>query len=644
MNQIKLSLTLISLFFISACAVAQKEKKESPAAKISEEAYRLYKEEDYIKAVEVINKALKKDSTYIIAWEYKAEFEMKKGDQLQSIYACKKLIDIEPENYYHYFRLGHAYKNNMNYAESKEMFEKYLKSPKKLDPRRIAVVNKEIANLKKCELLVQNKVPFNPINMGPSVNSYENEYFPGSTIDGFNFYYTRLVTSGKFPHEDFYLSKAINDSTYQPSIPLPPPVNTYNNEGTISVTADGKFIFFTACDRKDPMGMAMGKGSCDLYYAKYNDGKWGTPTNLDAPINTPEWESQPSISPDGMTIYFASNRAGGYGGSDIYASTFKDGRFQPPINLGSSINTSGEEQSPYIAFDNQTLYFSSDGHPGMGNKDIFMSKKDENGRFSEAQNIGYPINSGGEEIGLIVDRLGRYGYMSSNRPGGLGGLDIYKFEIHEGMKPEPVNFVKGIVYDAITKEKIGAKVELFDLETGLLVNSIISNKNTGEFLVILKNKKNYMLNVDQTNYLFYTDNFSLKETKNLEPYNIEVALKKPAKDIEVKLANVFFDTDKFDIKDESKLELDKLVLLLKKFPFMKIEIGGHTDNTGDKLKNKSLSQNRAKSVKDYLIAKGIEPTRLSAIGYGDSKPISDNNTVEGRSENRRTVFKITSFE
>jgi outer membrane protein OmpA-like peptidoglycan-associated protein len=212
------------------------------------------------------------------------------------------------------------------------------------------------------------------------------------------------------------------------------------------------------------------------------------------------------------------------------------------------------------------------------------------------------------------------------------------------MKPEPVNFVQGIVYDAITKEKIGAKVELFDLETGLLVNSIISNKNTGEFLVILKNKKNYMLNVDQTNYLFYTDNFSLKETKNLEPYNIEVALKKPAKDIEVKLANVFFDTDKFDIKDESKLELDKLVLLLKKFPFMKIEIGGHTDNTGDKLKNKTLSQNRAKSVKDYLIAKGIEPTRLSAIGYGDSKPISDNNTIEGRSENRRTVFKITSFE
>jgi outer membrane protein OmpA-like peptidoglycan-associated protein len=150
--------------------------------------------------------------------------------------------------------------------------------------------------------------------------------------------------------------------------------------------------------------------------------------------------------------------------------------------------------------------------------------------------------------------------------------------------------------------------------------------------------------VDQTNYLFYTDNFSLKETKNLEPYNIEVALKKPAKDIEVKLANVFFDTDKFEIKDESKLELDKLVLLLKKFPFMKIEIGGHTDNTGDKLKNKTLSQNRAKSVKDYLIAKGIEQTRLSAIGYGDSKPISDNNTVAGRSENRRTVFKITSFE
>lgn len=635
--------TFSLLFLISACAVAQKDKpKESPAFKLSEEAYQQFRDENYDKAAELIDKAIKKDSNYINAWEYKAEIEANRGNTKEALRACYKLIDLEPENYFQYYRLGNAYKNDMQYGEAKKMFEKYLKSPKKLDPRRIAAVEKEIKNMDACNKLVENPVPFKPINMGSSINSKDNEYFPGLTIDGQNFYYTRLVMSGKRPQEDFFWSKAINDSTFQPSIAMPYPVNTFDNEGTISVTADGKFIFFTACNRVDNNGIPIGLGSCDIYFSQYNNGKWSNPVNLDAPINSASWESQPSISSDGLTIYFASNRPGGFGGSDIYKSEFKNGRFQSPVNLGPEINTSGEEQSPFLHFDNQTLYFSSDGIPGMGNKDIFMSKLGDNGKFGKAENIGYPINTGGEEIGLIVDRLGQYGFMSSNREGGLGGLDIYKFAIHEKMKPEPINYVKGFVYDAKSKEKIGAKVELYDLETGQLVTSITSNKTTGEFLVTLKANKNYMLNVDQVDYLFYADNFSLKESKNMEPFIIEVPLKKPDKDIEIKLSNVFFDTDKFDIKDESKLELDKLVTLLKKFPFMKIEIGGHTDNSGDKTKNKTLSQNRAKSVKDYLISKGIESTRLSAIGYGDSKPIVSNDTPEGRAENRRTVFKVIS--
>ncbi|MEX0596040.1 MAG: hypothetical protein WD512_06020, partial [Candidatus Paceibacterota bacterium] len=405
------------------------------------------------------------------------------------------------------FRLAVAYKNDMQYSEAKLMFEKYLKSPKKLDPRRKTLVELEITNMDVCDLLVKNPVPFKPINMGNSINSKDNEYFPGLTIDGQNFYYTRLVMSGKRPQEDFFWSKAINDSTFQPSIAMPYPVNTFENEGTISVTADGKFIFFTACNRVDNNGIPMGKGSCDIYFSQYNNGKWSNPVNMDSPINSGSWESQPSISSDGLTLYFGSNMPGGFGGIDIYKSEFKNGRFQKPINLGPEINTQGDEQSPYIHFDNRTLYFSSDGLPGMGNKDIFMSKMGEDGKFGKAQNIGFPINTGGEEIGLIVDRLGQYGFMSSNRPGGIGGLDIYRFAIHEKMKPEPINYVKGIVFDAKTKEKIGAKVELYDLETGQLITTVTSNKTTGEFLVTLRANKNYMLNVDQVDYLFYADNF-----------------------------------------------------------------------------------------------------------------------------------------
>lgn len=639
------ALIVFSLFFgISSCAVAQKDKKkDSPAAKLAEEAFIQYKEQNIDKAIDLINKAIKKDTTYIEAWEYKAEFLVKKGNYKEAIKTINKLINLEPDNYYNYYRLGYTYKSNMQYDEAKTALEKYLTSPKKLDPRRIKDVEKEIQNLAVCKKLMSEPVEFKPENMGPSINTSAGEYFPGITIDGMNFYFTRLIKQGEGMQEDFYLAQTKDNKTFSTAVPMPYPVNTYNNEGTISVTADGKFIFFTACDRVDEQGIPLGKGSCDIYFSQYNNGVWSKPSNLGDAINTMYWESQPSISPDGLTLYFASGRPGGLGGSDLYKSEFKNGAFQKAINLGPNINTSGSESSPFIHYDNNTLYFVSDGLPGMGGTDIFIAKKSSTGVFENATNIGYPINTGGEEMGLIVDRMGNYGYLSSDRDGGFGELDIYKFELHKAIKPEPASYVKGIVFDFISKDKIAAKVELYDLETGKLIQTINSNKITGEFLVVLKANSNYMLNVDQTNYLFYTDNFSLKETKSInEPFVIEIPLKKPEKDVEIRLANIFFDTDKFEIKKESELELDKLVLLLKKFPFMKIEIGGHTDNTGDKTKNKTLSQNRAKSVKDYLVSKGVEVTRLSSVGYGDSKPIATNDTPEGRSINRRTVFKVIS--
>jgi len=640
----KYLITTILLVLTNACAVAQKDKKESPAFKISEEAYKEYVEQNFEKASDLINKAVKKDSTYINAWEYKAEIDAKRGNFKEVIRVCNKLISMEPDNFYNYYRLGFALKSDMKYQEAKEAFEKYLRNPKKIDPRKKEYIENEIKNMDACDNLVKNPVPFKPENMGLSINTSTNEYFPGITIDGKNFYFTRLVNDGRMVQEDFYVSRKTDKNEYLPAIAMPFPINTKFNEGTISVTADGNFVFFTACDRLDNYNMPLGKGSCDIYVSAYFNGKWSEPSNMSDAINSPSWESQPSISPDGLTIYFTSGKPGGFGGTDIYKSEFdtKNKVFKRGENLGPDINTAGNESSPFIHFDNQTLYFVSNGHLGMGNNDIFVAKKNEAGKFSGVKNIGYPINTGGDEIGLIVDRMGNYGYLSSDRPGGMGGLDIYKFELPEAIKPEAVNYVKGIVFDALTREKIGAKIELFDLSTGLLINTLTSNSVTGEFLVVLRSNNNYMLSVDQTNYLFYTDNFSLKDLKNLEPYEIEVPLKKPDKDIEIKLANVFFDVDKFEIKKESELELEKLVLLLRKFPFMKIEIGGHTDNTGDKAKNKALSFNRAKSVKEYLIAKGVEGTRLSAMGYGDTKPLETNDTDAGKSANRRTVFKVIS--
>lgn len=642
----KIALLLIS-FSVYACASAQPKKsgKDNPVDKYAEEAYLEIMKPggDLQKALDICKKGLKKDSTYAKLWEYRGQIEFEMKDFKSALYSFNKVAAMEPDNKSIYFSIGRCQKHLMMFDETRISLNTYLNAPIRRSAAYEAEAKSVLKNLDALKALYNNPVEFKPQNMGPNINTENGEYWPGMTLDGKYFYFTRMMEKNKNYFEDFYRSE-IHDTVYGYAMRLPEPVNTPGNEGTISVTADGKYIFFSSNMRTDPRGNPVGEGSFDIYASSYNNGQWSFPVNMGPPINAASWESQPSISPDGLTLYFASNRPGGYGKSDIWMSTFKEGRFQTPVNLGPEINTPGEEQSPFIHYDNQTLYFSSDGLPGVGGGDIFVCRKDAEGKFRAPVNIGYPINSEKDELGLIVDRLGKFGYLSSERPGGFGGLDIYKFELPESLKPIPVSYVTGTVYDAVTDEKIEAEIELTDLSTGELIIKTKSAKGSGAFFMVLKSNRNYMLSIDKTNYLFYSDNFSLKEHSSLEPYVLDVPLKKPATDIEVVLNNVFFDVDRYELKPESKLELDKLVHLLKKFPFMKIEIGGHTDNTGDKARNKTLSQNRARSVKEYLVSKGIEATRLSAIGYGDSKPVADNGTEAGRAKNRRTVFKVLSVQ
>ncbi len=641
---------LTFLFFIltiSACAVAQPKTKpeKSPADKYAEEAYlELMKpDKDIEKALEICNKGVKKDSTSAKIWEYKGgvEYEMKQFNA--AIKSYKKVISLEPENYTAYYSLGLAQRMILDFDGCKASLTKYVNAPIKRSKVYEADAKKTLANLDTYKKLLGNKIDFKPINLGPSVNTVDGEYWPGLTLDGKYFYFTRMniAKSGR-PSEDLYRSN-VEDTVLSFATRLPEPINTPDEEGTFSLSADGKSIFFSANNRLDNRGIPIGQGRFDLYFSAYRDGQWSPGINLGSVINSPAWESQPSISPDGLTLYFSSTRPGGFGGADIWYSTFKDGRFQPPKNLGPEINTAGEEQSPFIHYDNQTLYFSSTGLPGMGGIDLFVAKKGINDSFSAVQNIGYPLNTEKDELCLVVDRMGKFGYLSSERTGGYGGLDIWKFELPKNLKPDPVSYVQGTVYDAKSLEKMVANIELTDLSTGKIISTIQSQKN-GEFFIVLKSNRNYMFTIDQTNYLFYSDNFALKEHPALEPYKLEIALKKPEANIDITLKNVFFDVDKFELKSESKYELDKLVLLLNKFPFMKIEIGGHTDNTGDAKKNTTLSLNRAKAVRDYLVKGGIDFTRLTFVGYGDSKPIADNNTAEGKAKNRRTVFKVMSVK
>lgn len=471
---------------------------------------------------------------------------------------------------------------------------------------------------------------FEPHNLGDSINSEVSEYFPAITIDGNQLFYTRRVNN---MNEDFYESSR-KDTVWQRSRSLPGDINTSSNEGAQNISQDGQWLIFTGCNFPD------GFGSCDLYISYLTPDGWSTPENLGETINTEAWESAPSLSPDKRDLYFASNRAGGFGKSDIYVShRMPDGSWSEPKNAGPEINTAGTESCPFIHADNQTLYFTSDGHPGYGGDDLFMIKKTANGVWSKAENLGYPINTIENEGSLVISSDGKTAFYASDRSDSKGGLDLYSFELREDVRPSRTLWVKGKVYDAKTNKGLPSAVELTDLETKQVLSKVQTDE-TGNYLITLPVGKDYAFNVSRKGYLFFSDNFPLKNNAPDSTYNIDIPLQPLEKNATVILRNIFFDVNKYDLQPESFVELDNLVSLLKENPALKISINGHTDNTGTPADNMKLSNNRANEVVRYLVSKGIMASRLSAKGWGETQPIATNNTEEGRAKNRRTEMKV----
>lgn len=503
--------------------------------------------------------------------------------------------------------------------------------------------------INRCEFavkLMDNPVKFNPQNLGQAINSSWDEYLPTITADEETFIFTvrrpkdqYTICAGCTHEEDFYISQKGENGEWLARKALGRPVNTPYNEGAQTISPDGKYLVFTGCNRPD------GEGSCDLYWSKRIGKIWTTPRNIGRPVNTSAWESQPSFAADGKTIYFTSNRPGGLGGTDIWKTTMiEEGMFTEPENISTPINTQYNEVSPFIHSDGKTIYFSSDGHKGMGGKDLFLSRMDAQNNWTEPVNLGYPINTVDDEVNLIVNTKGNIAFYSSDKPGGFGGLDIYWFELDESIRPIFVTYFKGKVFDELTSKPLEANIELINVNTGDTISIIKSDAQTGEFLVCIPTDNEYAVNVNNEKFLFYSDNFNLTGIHSeTEPFFKDIPLKSMRIGEVVVLKNVFFDTDKFDLKPASIIELNKLADLLLKNRNIKIEIGGHTDNQGSREHNRVLSNNRAKSVYEYLISKGIDKSRLSFKGYGMDVPMASNDTPEGRAINRRTEFKITAF-
>lgn len=603
------------------------------AQNLFEKANLLIQKEDYVGASAALAEATSVDPNFQDAFILLGD-----ANRLQKKYslarqAYKKATDINSNvkplvKYY----LAETEFASGEYLLAKQHFQDFLTADRSSD--RANRAKKYLLDCDFASEAIKKTVKYTPQNLGSGVNTTDAEYFPALTADGETLIFTRQINE----NEDFWMSH-FKDNTWTTAVPLSTKINTIRyNEGAQTISPDGKYLFFTGCNRPD------GMGRCDIYVSHREGNDWGEPYNVGAPVNSEFWESQPTISPDGRTLYFISNRPGGSGGYDIWKSTItEDAKWGPAINLGPEINTAYDENTPFLHADGKTLYFASNGWPGFGNKDIYYSRMDESGKWQKPVNIGYPINSFEDESGLIVSADGNLGFFSSNLNGGLGKQDIYSFGIPADVKPLKVTYVKGTVRDRETKKTIESNVQVVDLKTNKTVFDDYTDAETGEFLAVMPVGGNYLFNVNAEGYLFYSENFEPKTGDINRPYQIEVAMDKIKSGANVTLKNIFFDTNKYNLLPASIRELELLISFLNENEKVAIEIQGHTDNVGDNKLNEKLSFNRANAVYEYLIRHEIPANRLTFKGFGASKPMADNKTELGRKNNRRTSFVITKI-
>jgi outer membrane protein OmpA-like peptidoglycan-associated protein len=634
---------LLSIIIINTNLFAQNSlsTENKKARKNYSEAIKYYNSYDVENALKYINNAIKADENFIEAYWFRAELYYRKKDTIATINDYKKVISID-SNYSSkiYYELAGIYLKKGDYANALKNY-KEANNFEDLHPRISASIEAKIKQAEFCLNSIQHPVPFIPKNLGKNVNTEYDDYWPMVTADDQILYTTKLIpVDNRFPinqknaHEDFFYNIKEGED-WGKLRHMSKAINTKMNEGAPSISADGQWFYFTACQRPD------GQGRCDIYKTQKIGQRWLKPINLGPPVNTSAWESQPAVSADGRTLYFTADRKGGKGGMDIWVSHLQnDATWTVPKNLGDTINTEGKEMSPFIHPDGRTLYFTSDTHIGFGDQDIFLSRMDDNGHWSNPKNLGYPINTKENERGIALNNRGNLAYISAVREG-KKDLDIYSFELYNEIRPIPSTYVSGVVYDSETKQKLYAEFQLINLNTSKKQLENFSDKETGKYLITLPANTSYAFNVSKKGYLFFSENFTLNQGYNIDkPYKMDIPLQPIKEGANVILKNVFFELDSYTLKPESKIELDKLVNFINQNQNIKIEIGGHTDNQGSIQHNQILSENRAKAVYNYLINNGIEKSFLSYKGYGQDKPIAENNTEKGRALNRRTEAKI----
>ncbi|WP_299254691.1 OmpA family protein [uncultured Cytophaga sp.] len=603
------------------------------------EAELLQQQRKWNEAISLLDAVIQKDTAFVEAYLKVGTLYMTMGNKTAARRYFSKASDLYPSVKSFagaYYTAGELNYNEGAYEKAKRYFQLAI-NVQSTDKKIVEFAPRFIERCDFAINLINHPVDFKPVLLGPPINTLFSQSHPVLTADRKTMYFTTLTGMARQDNEDIVMTTNVNGVWSEPKS-ISSNINTTANEGTCSISMDGNSLVFVGCGKPD------GLGSCDIYISNKLNGVWSTPVNLGPAINSSTWDSHPSLSADGRTLYFVSARKGGFGKEDIYISHLNDkDEWMPAFNAGPSINTPGTEFSPFIHADGTTLYFSSNGWMGLGGLDIFYTSGADTS-WAIPKNLGYPLNTNLNDETLFITVDGKKGYYSRFKGESINynsGILMYEFDVPDSFKPEKTStFAQGHIYDKVTKKALGARVELIDISSGVVSQSILSDSITGEYTIVITEGKEYALYVNRKQYLFESLNFDYKKEKSFNPLTLDVYLTPIKAGSRVTLNNIFFATNSYELEEKSLVELNKLINFININPKQPIELSGYTDNIGSTESNMKLSMMRAKAVYDYLISKGVKSTFISYKGYGATNPVADNTSEEGRQKNRRLEIKV----
>ena len=626
-------------FFLSTFSSFGQDKK---AQELYVQSIKLFGERKAGEAIPFMEQAIKQDPNFMDAYLKLGqlyEFTKRYDPALAAYRNAIRLQPNSPVSGAAYQSLSTTLLRLGRYSEALPYLEKYQTffAPQSAQGKRIA---RQLETAHFGQEAIQHPQAVDPKPLSSVLQTTLSQYFPVLTADEQTLVFTALKPEG----DEDLMTATFNGETWSPPVSLANNINTPENEGTASLSADGRTIVFTVCQGR------KGFGGCDLYMSQKTGNEWLNPENLGSTINSRYYESQPALSADGRQLYFISDRPGGKGQRDIWRSErAASGDWSNPVNLGEPINTPFNEASPFIHPNGQSLFFASDGHVGMGGYDLFVADNGQSGEtnpvWSKPTNLGYPINTSEDQAALFVSANGTRAYYSfeEQKDGVSQKSRLYAFDLPESLRERvrPVSYLKGVIADAKSKKAIAAVVELVDLKTNQVVSRVQADEQTGQYTAVLPSGGEYALYVSKPGYLFKSMSFDFTQKTKGEGMSLSVPLEPVATGTSANetLNNLFFEVGHYDLAEKSRTELDRLSAFLQTNPALKVEISGHTDDKGDAAANLLLSQKRAQAVVAYLTKAGIEPTRIRAVGYGKTRPLVPNINDENRHLNRRIEWK-----